>query len=278
MSRARILAVSVSVVALAFAVSSIQAGVAWSGDVDPADPAAWTSATQAHIGKTASGTMDITDGGTVISGNSVIGDEAGATGLVTVDGVGSTWSSDSLFIGFSGGGELSITDGGQIVSFYSMIGVNTGSVGEVIVDGVGSALTSEALFVGDLGNGRLSIVNGGLVSASAPFFVIDNDGDGDSFIRMATGGMLALKGDAASSLASFLALVGGTDAIDYWDAAISDWADITTATYGDDYTVTYMTDGHLAGYTVLNVTTPIPEPAGLVALALGAVMGIHRRR
>jgi hypothetical protein len=48
--------------------------------------------------------------------------------------------------------------------------------------------------------------------------------DGDGFVNMATGGMLALHGDADDSLAAFPGLVSGTDAIRDGDDAISNWA------------------------------------------------------
>ena len=86
---------------------------------------------------------------------------------------------------------------------------------------------------------------------------IDNDSDGDGFINMATGGMLALFGNGSASLAAFLGLVGGTDAIRYWDYSISDWAAIAGATYGDDYTLSY-----LSGYTTLTASVPAPTMAG----------------
>ena len=58
---------------------------------------------------------------------------------------------------------------------------------------------------------------------------IDNDSDGNSFINMTNGGILALYGDADDSLGDFLNLIAGTDAINYWDYSISDWADIAGA-------------------------------------------------
>ncbi|TWT99962.1 hypothetical protein Pla108_09060 [Botrimarina colliarenosi] len=67
--------------------------------------------------------------------------------------------------------------------------------------------------------------------------------------------MLALTSDATGddSLADFLAMVDGTKAIRYWDDALADWAEITAATYGHDYTLEYQTTGDLAGYTMLTV-------------------------
>ncbi len=76
---------------------------------------------------------------------------------------------------------------------------------------------------------------------------------------MASGGMLALDGIANVSLANFMDLIDGTDAIRYWDDSILEWADIINATYGDDYMLSYLTGGDLAGYTLLTVYTPEPR-------------------
>ena len=70
------------------------------------------------------------------------------------------------------------------------------------------------------------ITGGGLVSVRGNL-TIDYDGNGDGFINMSTGGMLALNREADGSLHEFLGTVIGTDAIRYWDDSISDWADIT---------------------------------------------------
>ena len=111
------------------------------------------------------------------------------------------------------------------------------------------------LFVGTNGNATLAITGGGLVSVGGAL-TIDEDQDGDRFLNMATGGMLALDGDVDGSIAEFLGIVEGTDAIRYWDYSTLDWADITSATYGVDYTLEYLTEGDLAGYTVLTVGEP----------------------
>jgi len=94
---------------------------------------------------------------------------------------------------------------------------------------------------------------------------------------MATGGMLALFGNADDSLAAFLGLMYGTFDIRYWDDSLAGWADITGATRGEDYTLTYHAAGDLAGYTVLTVTT-VPEPATLILMAAGFPLLLQRKR
>ncbi len=64
---------------------------------------------------------------------------------------------------------------------------------------------------------------------------------------------LTLNGTVDDPLVGFMDMIYGTDAIRYWDDSISDWADITDATCDDDYTLSYLTEGDLAGYTLLTV-------------------------
>lgn len=249
-----------------------QAAITTTGNVDPADPSTWTSNTTAYIGETGNGTMGITGGSDVIDKFGYVGFDDGSTGVITVDGSGSTWNNDSLYVGVSGNGTLNITDGGAVSNDDGFLGFFTGS-GAATVDGPGSTWTNRGdLYVGLLGNGMLNITGGGVVSV-ARILTIDHFGGNDSFINMATGGMLALFGDADDSLAEFLGLIEGTDAIRYWDGSVLDWADITGAAYGIDYTLEYLTDGDLAGYTMLTV----PEPGTVLFFGLGGLV-LRRKR
>jgi T5SS/PEP-CTERM-associated repeat protein len=219
----------------------------------------------------------------VSNGNGVIGYNSGSTGEVTVDGTGSTWiNSSDLYIGHQGSGTLDITGGGAVSNSLGLIGYESGSTGEVTVDGTGSTWTNSSdLYVGLYGSGTMDITGGGLVSVVG-ILMIDYGNDDDGFINMSTGGMLALNGDADANgdddilLAEFMDLINGTDAIRYWDG--SGWADITGATYGNDYTLDYLTSGDLLGYTMLTVGVfPIPGDCngdGMVTTAdLAAVTG-----
>ena len=217
----------------------------------------WTSSDHLYIGRNGDGTLAITDSGEVNSYWSYIGYKAGSSGTVTVDGADSTWTNTISFnVGYRGDGTLTITNGGTVNSRGGSVGAISGSTSQVIVDGVGSTWTSRgnSFYVGRKGTGILTITGGGLVSF-ADTLTIDYDTDGDSFIKMGTGGMLALASDdnGDDSLDNFLSLIDGTDAIRYWDFGLADWVPITSATYGDDYTLEYLTTGDLAGYTILTV-------------------------
>jgi T5SS/PEP-CTERM-associated repeat protein len=225
------------------------------------------------------GSMSISEGKVIQSTSGYIGYKSGSTGTVNVDGTGSKWNNySSLVVGHNGAGTLDITDGGAVSNRQGCIGGMSGSTGTVTVDGADSTwMNSDDLLVGSRGNATLNITDGGLVSVVGEL-MIDYDGDGDSFVNMATGGMLALEGDADDSIGQFLGLVGGTDAIRYWDGGA--WAHISGATAGSDYTLEYLTDGQLSGFTMLTVMTAVPEPSTIVLIlvGLGALLVVRRRR
>ena len=109
------------------------------------------------------------------------------------------------------------------------------------------------------------------------YLKIDDDRDGDSFITIATGGMLALDGNYVESLSTFLDQIRDRDDIRYFNKSTWDWDHISNATRGEDYVLDYLTDGDLAGFTVLTVNT-IPEPATMSTLVIGALAILRRRR
>ena len=192
-----------------------------------------------------------------------MGYNLGSTGAATISGTGSQWTDGLLlYVGRYGSGRLHVEAGGRVSNKYSYLGYFRGSTGEATITGIGSQWTnSGSLVVGPYGSGSLSITNGGLVSVAGTL-VIGLGTDGDSFVNMATGGMLALKGDADESLVKFLDLVTGTDAIRYWDKSLADSAPITAATEGVDYALDYLTEGELTGYTLLTVAQCLSRRRG----------------
>ncbi len=238
----------------------------------------WTVSNGLYVGYLGEGILEIGDGGSVNSRSARIASGTGSSGAVTVSGSGSIWTNSSyILVGGQGRGRLNITNGGVVRSEEGSVGTFGYSSGAVTVSGSGSTWTnSSGLKVGEISPGVLDITDGGLVSVGG-VLTIDRYGTGDSFINMASGGMLALFGDADDSLGSFLALIEGTDDIRYWDDSVSDWAPITSAAPGEDYTLVYLTEGDLDGYTVLTVTA-VPEPATLSLLAMGGLALIRRRK
>jgi fibronectin-binding autotransporter adhesin len=221
----------------------------------------WQLSRHIYIGAEGEGTLEIVDGGRVSSGVGYIGDDSTGIGSVVVTGAGSTWDTlGGLYVGRRGDGILRIEDQGIVRTDSGKIAWHSSSTGEAYVNGLGAAWHNIGdLIIGLDGDATLSIKNRGVVTVSG-ILSIDVDSDNDSYINMATGGLLALKGDADDSLSQFLGLINGTDAIRYWNAWLASWAPLTTATYGTDYTLEYLTTGQLTGYTALTVLTP--EPPG----------------
>jgi len=243
----------------------------------------WTSTDILYVGGPYNGSrgmLTVTDGGAVNSLHGFIGYAYASTGAMTVSGEGSTFTTGTLSLGQAGNGTLEIANGGTVSNNYSSIGYGSSNVytkGAVTVSGAGSTWSSTGrLTIGWYGDGRAKITDGGLVIAAGGL-TMDDYGDTASYITMAAGGMLALAGDADDSLVDFLGLIEGRGAIRYWDDSISDWADITGATAGEDYTLAYVTAGDLASHTVLTVTA-VPEPATLSLLTLGGLALVRRRK
>jgi T5SS/PEP-CTERM-associated repeat protein len=192
-----------------------------------------------------------------------------------------------LGVGYRADGSVVIRDGVTVKTQWGYIGYKSGSTGEITVEGVGSRLAITAmegglddcggLYVGLNGSGTLTITDGGMVSAVGGLMV-GRYSEGDSSINMATGGMLAIQGQNIfiSSITDFFDRIGGTDDIRYWDGAA--WAHISGATAGTDYTLEYLTEGELAGFTMLTVGV-VPEPSAVVMILVGlASLFIVRRR
>ena len=131
---------------------------------------------QLIVGDTGLGQLTIESAGLVSVANDIsptesyIGHDAGAEGTVTVDGVGSKFSTaGSLLVGYDGTGTLNITQGGAVDDSSGFIGFDPGSTGKVNVDGAGSTWENSFLSVGNRGNGTLDISNGGTVMSDHGF-------------------------------------------------------------------------------------------------------------
>jgi fibronectin-binding autotransporter adhesin len=110
-------------------------------------------------------TLTVGTNSTVSNNLGHIGNDAGSTGTVTVDG--GTWTnSNALNVGVSGNGTLTLNNG-TVSSVGGFIGSQVNSTGTVTVNG-GNWTNSAALLVGAQGNGSLTL-NNGTVSSSQGF-------------------------------------------------------------------------------------------------------------
>jgi T5SS/PEP-CTERM-associated repeat protein len=107
------------------------------------------------VGDSGTGKLDITDGGMVSDGGTVLGQNPGSTGTVDVTGPGSTLNdAGRAVLGGSGSGTLDVTNGGKATDTATEIGQNPGSSGDVAVDGKASSLSDMGnATIGDRGAG-----------------------------------------------------------------------------------------------------------------------------
>ena len=134
----------------------------------------WTGGSHIYVGREGHGILTVTGGGTVTSSAwGIMGDVAGSTGVVTVDGTDSAWiNSGSFVVGSRGHGTLTVTSGGMVSSNRGYIGSGFTTTGTVTIDGVDSTwINSDSLDVGPLGQGTLNITGGGLVDVSSEVWV-----------------------------------------------------------------------------------------------------------
>ncbi|WP_185057445.1 autotransporter domain-containing protein [Pseudomonas chlororaphis] len=145
-----------------------------------------------EIGGSGTGTLNILNGGSVVSSNGLIGVSEGSKGAVKVSGEGSSWTNrdpqdvsklGSLFIGSSGTGTLLIEDGGQVSNDGGFVGYTRYGSGAVTVTGQGSLWNNAShLFVGGQGKARLDIRDGGMVTNLNGFLGSDVGNRGDASV------------------------------------------------------------------------------------------------
>jgi len=163
---------------------------------------------QYEIGYFGQGTLTVSNGGTLVGpGDTHVGDFAGSSGVLTVDGTGSTFASGAgshlLSIGFDGTGQLNVTNGAAIHAAGMQVGGGSG-VGTALVSGAGSTVSAD-LFLGvgvnAGGVGTLTITDGATVTSDLGTYL--------AFSRGSTGNVSVSNGGSLTS--PLLAVgIGGT--------------------------------------------------------------------
>ncbi|MFS9380609.1 autotransporter outer membrane beta-barrel domain-containing protein [Citrobacter sp. ANG330] len=130
------------------------------GVVDVSGGSQWNlSGQKLIVGSAGTGTLNISGGSSVITGNS--GTSVGAGSKATIEGTGSSLSygNGGLLID----GDLAITDGGQVIGLNNLSPTNVSSGGTLMVDGIDSKLTSGNFNVA--AGGLMAVTNGGNVAS-----------------------------------------------------------------------------------------------------------------
>jgi len=120
------------------------------------------------IGYGGDGYAAVTDGGAIEVTSSIfrVGRNEGSTGLLVIDGQGSSVTADSatLYIGYGGVGEVDVTNGASLSAMAINIGGQSTGFGTLNIDGISVSGQIGDLVVGDAGNGSMDLSNGADIS------------------------------------------------------------------------------------------------------------------
>jgi outer membrane autotransporter protein len=148
------------------------------------------------------GVLVVSNGATVVSTDGHLGvGFGGATGTVTVDGAGSTWTNSSdLFVGDQAIGTLTISNGGAVSNALGYLGYDFGSTGTATVTDAGSTWTNSSdLYVGNYGTGTLTVSNGGAISAGSVVLAANAGSVGTLNIGGASGSAATAAGTVSAA-------------------------------------------------------------------------------
>ena len=128
------------------------------------------NASQIYISRSGNAVFNILGGGKLITHHASVGQLVGGTGLVTVDGQGSSWSispetTGGITLGMNGGtGTLRVINGGTVSVHNSLLtSRDSASTGHIEIDGPNSILqVGKQCALGPLGATSVKITNRGL--------------------------------------------------------------------------------------------------------------------
>ena len=186
------------------------------------------------VGTNGTGELKILDNGRVTSGRILIGDQAGSSGIVAVDGPSANMTSlGTLAVGVQGVGTLSIDGGGIVNSDAAFIGGNQAVPGSSVTVANGVWSNARELFVGGFvddantqfaGQGALTIQANGFVESSLGIVgaAIDSNGavvveggaweaiDGVSIGHFGTGSLVIDAGGSVNGQTGVLGFGAGS--------------------------------------------------------------------
>jgi len=186
------------------------------------------------------GRLDISSGGTLTTGDVLLGVTAGNNGFLSLTGSTSRLTANWLQVGLDGAGTLEVLNGADVITNTGVVvGAYIGSSGRIHLSGTGTTMTSalQELALGTWGHGVLEIANGATLLNSSTWLATEADGTALASVdnaTLASGGSLRIgyRGEASMSVVngglvqSFSGIVGdnaGADGTMLIDGAASRW-------------------------------------------------------
>ncbi|AMK26098.1 autotransporter-associated beta strand repeat-containing protein [Sphingobium sp. TKS] len=163
-----------------------------------------------RIGTGANGLLQISNGASLETNTGMMGSNAGSSGVASITGAGTNWTSEWLFLGLQGAGTLDVSDGAHAESAILALGANPTGSGFLTISGGGSVATNSAV-IGDQGIGNV-IVNGGALTAAA--LSVGN-------YAGATGNVILVGPGSSLTSSSATMVVGGSGSgyVNVWNGA-----------------------------------------------------------
>ncbi len=177
-----------------------------------------------------SGSLTIQNAAAIKSNEGYVGYNGGSTGIATVNGTGSKWTSDYIEIGRYGSGTLNITNGGTAANNRVVIGLSRSSVGNVAVIGNGSKWVANDCDIGFTGTGTLNISDGGSATCSSATLG-SGDWGANGTVTVTDVGSTWLVSDGlmvgGTGHGTLNVLNGGAVVTDHASVAYSTWSAVT---------------------------------------------------
>lgn len=238
-------------------VGAVKLGITGQGDGTlTVDDASLVVTGRLFVGQLGTGTVSITNAGTINAAGAVIGWYAGGEGTVTVDGPGSRFdNSAELYVGNEGDGTLTVSGGGVVTSTAGYVGTVTGSKGEVTVTGTGSLWEMDNAFIVGYQSGTegtVTISNGGVINA-----------------------LQASLGDLAGSVGSMTVTGAGSTWSAYTDANIQYSGDLNVGRYGQGTLI--VADGGTVSGGMLHIGNEVGSSGTVTVTGAGSNLDITNR-
>jgi T5SS/PEP-CTERM-associated repeat protein len=161
-------------------------------------PSTWSADGTLAVGEGGMGTLNIVNGGLVLSRDGIIGKDSGGVGVVNVSGAGSQWKATltggtgTITVGEGGTGTLNIMGGGQVIATSIVVnptGTLNGPGGSIVANLVNNG---GVISPGDA-TGTLVITGNYTQNTGATMFEIDGAGPGQ-FDKLTISGTAAFNG------------------------------------------------------------------------------------
>ncbi len=123
------------------------------------------TANRFYIGLYGTGTLSVTDGGSIVASGVdrkiYLGNFGNSTGTLTLSGASTTLTAYDLNVAWTGNGSMTVSNGATATLEQDVtLGKNGYTTGELTITGTGSSVTSDRLYVGEASTGTLNVLDG----------------------------------------------------------------------------------------------------------------------